>query len=307
MEIILVREPYPRDRVSNLNINSSDPLEAATAIHNSMSELGEDVLDSTYKRFGGLETFTAKDLSSSMKFLRTALMRSKNFSPSDFEEIFDGTPKIARDDAYTYAAQPYFLTELSKFMRVWKASRTEALNFMRHYSLFNDPGYWDSTERLPMVHTEDCRGDEPGNMLAHFHCKRPWIYHSDRNLAFHVKKMEELEATMDPKVIDFIQENILDCSASQRELYAASLIVRSDHWETLAKDPKRSVLNALAGNALLPTHVAEAIVTSHKTPSLREDIAKNSVDRNLLNMIWSGTKSESIREVVESNALFSRI
>lgn len=307
MGIILVSEPYPRDRGSKLNINSSDPLEAATAIHNSISELGEDVLDSTYKRFGGLEAFTAQNLSSSMKFLRTAVMRSKNFSSRNFIDIFDGTPKISRDDAYTYAAQPYFLTELGKFMRVWKASRTEALNFMRHYSLFDDSGYWDSTERLPVVHAVDCRGDEPGNMLAHYNCKRPWIHHSDRNLAFHLKKKKELEATMDPKVIDFIQENILDCSATQRELYAESLIVRSDHWETLAKDVKRSVLNSLARNALLPTHVAEDIVRSHKTPSLREDIAKNSVDRNLLNMIWSGTKSESIREAVESNALFSRI
>jgi hypothetical protein len=84
------------------------------------------------------------------------------------------------------------------------------------------------------------------------------------------------------------------------------LIVRSDHWEKLAQDPKRSILNALVENALLPTHVAEEIVTSHKTPYLRESIAKRSVDRDLLEAIWRGTKSESIRATVESNTLFRR-
>lgn len=302
MEIILVSEPYPRDRGNNLNVNSSDPLEAATAI--SIPIDSEETLRRTYERFGGLESFTAKNLSPDMKWLRSTLMRSKNFSPSAFKEVFDKTPKIGRDDAWGYAAQPYFLTDLDKFARIWKASRTEALEAISRFHRWENHKYL--VERLPMVHAEDCRGDEPGNMLAHYSCKRPLLHHPDRNLAFLLKAKKELEALVDPKVIDFIQENILDCAGTQKEHYAGSLIVRSDHWETLAKDPKRSILNALVENALLPAHVAEEIVTSHKTPYLREAIAVRSVDRNLLEVIWKGTKSESIREAVESNKLFNR-
>jgi hypothetical protein len=304
MEIILVSEAYPRENRRNSNINSSDPVAVAEAIYYTVDKPIEEKLNEVYERFGGLEAFTAKNLSSDMKYLRNLLMRCKNFSPSAYKEIFDKTLKIGRDDAISYAAQLYFLTDLDKFMRVWKASRTDALKAIRDFHRWEHGQYL--SERLPMVHAENCRGDEPGNLIAHYSCERPLVYHPHRNLAFHLKAKKEFEVIAAAEVIDFIQENILDCSGVQKEIYAETLIVRSDHWEKLAQDPKRSILNALVENALLPTHVAEEIVTSHKTPYLRESIAKRSVDRDLLEAIWRGTKSESIRATVESNTLFRR-
>jgi hypothetical protein len=304
MEIILVSEPYPRDNRRDLNINTSDPLETARSIFAADPSLSEGELNEIYKRFGGLDAFRAKSLSEPMKRLRYTLMRDKNFSSQTFIEIFDGTVKIGRGDADSYAVKPYFLTDLNRFMRVWNANRTEALGFFTSYNMFgNAPAYYQFWEHLPLIHSEHCR-DEPGKPSDHYFCEKPKLFLADRYRDAHLKMKKEIEAIIDPKVVAFIQENILECLPVQRELYARSLFVRSDHWEKLAKDPKRSVLNEVAGNVLLPTSVAKEIVLSHKTPALREAIARKSVDKNLLYMIWSGTKSETIREAVEENALF---
>lgn len=291
---------------SNLTVNTADPEGTARLILDAYPSLNESVLDQIYNRFGGLEAFTAKNISSEMKTLRRALMRATNLSSKIFIEIFDNTPKISRDDASSYAVQSYFLTDLDKFMRIWKASRLDALEFMDRFHPLSEIEYDDGLcKHLPMIHANECRGDEPGNLLAHFFCEKPIIFYSDRNLDAHLTKRQELESIMDPKVIDFIHENILDCSGPQRALYSGSRIVRSDHWEKLAKDSNRTVLNNVAENPQLPSSVAEEIIASHKTPLLRESIAKNSVDNDLLNKIWNGTKSVSIRKVVEMNPMFT--
>lgn len=307
MEIILVSEPNPNgDRRARLNSNSLDPQETASAIFGACPVLTEDELNEIYKRFGGLKTFTAKGLSDPMKYLRYALMKHKNFSSQTFIEIFNGTLKIGRGDAVSYSAKPYYLTDLDRFMRVWSANRTEALGFISHYNMFgNSRGHYEFYEHLPLIHSEHCR-DEPGKPSDHYFCEKPKLFHADRYLDCQLRIKKEIEAIIDPAVIDFIQENTLDSLPVQRELYARSLFVRNDHWEKLAKDPKRPVLNALADNPLLPTHIAEEIILSHKSPGLRESIGRNSADKDLLYNIWSGTKSETIREAVESNALFSR-
>lgn len=308
MEIILVSDPSFdrnfRNRRLSEDLNSADPMTVSNAVNSLSRELTTEQLDTLFERFGGIEAFTAKKLNDDLKHLRNILMRAKKFSPETFKEVFDKTFKISKADAYWFVSQTYYLTDLEKFMRVWNVNRTEALSGIGQFRL------WDAhhtlMERLPMVHAEDCKGDEPGNALAHYFCKRPIAYRPDLALSIQRKAQHELKAIISPEVLDLVQTLILGCSVGQRESYAGSLIVRDDHWEHLARDPKRDVLNAVAQNILLPSEVALEIVSSHKTPFLREEIAKRSVDWSLLEVIWKGTKSESIREVVESNALFNR-
>lgn len=308
MEIILVGAPhfdrnFRRRRLSE-DLNSTDPMTVANSVSSLMSELTTEQLNVIVERFGGIEAFVAKELNDDLKYLRNTLMRSESFSPETFKQIFDKTFKIGKRDAIHYVNQTYYLTDLERFKRIWIADRTAALQGIARFRLWS--AHQSLLERLPMVHTEDCKGDEPGNMLSHYHCERPIIYRPDRARAIQRQAKEDLEAIVSQEVLEFVQDMVLSItsSTSQREVYAESLIVHDDHWIELARDPKRDVLNAVVQNILLPSDIALEIVTSHKTPFLREEIAKRTVDRNLLETIWNGTKSESIRKAVESNVLF---
>ena len=288
------------------NLESSDPAEVARAVSSAYDELNGKALLSLYEKFGGFKAFTEKKLSEGMQDLKDALLRCKYFPAAEHEALFHATPKIGRYDVHSFVSQPYIFANFDNFMRLWKAEKRWTLyRFSGHESYdinaFFEANIW---ERLPMEHAADCRGDEPGNALAHYFCETPRVFHADRNLAFMLNAKKKLEARVDPKVIEFIQENVFDFTTEMRASYASSLIVRDDHWEKLANDTKRDVLNKLVGNPLLPTALAKDIILQHKTGSLREDIAKNTVDVDLLEFIWNGTKSESIRKVVEENALF---
>jgi hypothetical protein len=308
MSIILVSEQYPREDRSKLEVNTNDPEVMASSVNLTWPFPSEEKLDEVFEHFGGIEAFSAKSMSAGMKSLRNALMRSGNFSSQKYREIFDKTLKIDRNSVIVFTSQDYFLTDLNKFMRIWNTSSVDAIDAVKDFKFSgNHNDYYGTAEVLPTVHSADCSNTDPNDTWAHYYCAKPVLYHTDRKLAFCLKKKEELEAYAGSGVIDFIHKNILDSPIKARAHYASSLIVREDHWEQLAKDSKREVLNAVAENPLLPTHVAEEIVSSHKTPSLRIDIARNSVDQDLLNKIWNGTKSAEIREAVESNRLFIRL
>jgi hypothetical protein len=287
------------------SIDSGDPYKAARAVRSS-SELTGETLMSIYERFGGRKAFMAKKVEEPMRELLGALLRSKSFPEAEHMAIFDGMTKIGRYDTYAFSRKAYVAADFDRFMKLWKTDKSAAITFADELSRYRDPDFENEESpwvELPMIHAFDCRGDQPGYSLAHYSCKEPRLYKADLNLKLAQAYKAKLVAAADPKVIDFIQEHIFECSERMRAKYAGSFIVRDDHWESLADD-KRSVLNAVAGNALIPTRVAEGIVLRHKTPALRESIAKYTTDNDLLNLIWSGTKSASIQEAVESNPLF---
>lgn len=286
-------------------IDSLDPEEVAKAILYSRPK-DRETLVKIYENFGGFKAFTERELSDPLKRLRNALFRSKAFPADIHQAVFEATVKIGRYDAYDFYNRTYIFTDFARFMRIWKVNKTVALYFFTDESMMTRDEWFaaDTWEELPMVHDSNCRGDEPGNLLAHYFCKTVRLFHADRNLAFSVENKRRLDKLVAPEIINLIQETILQCSTALRSSYATSCIVRDDHWALLAADPKRDVLNAVAANVFLPTEIAEFIVRSHKTASLREAIARNTTSNELLNMIWKSTTSESIRNVVERNPLF---
>jgi hypothetical protein len=288
------------------NMESSDPAEVAGAVRSYYDEISTEALLSLYEKFGGRKAFTQKKLSDGMEELKKALLSCDHFSAEEHEALFHATPKIDRYAVYNFATQPYAYSNFDNFMRLWQANKHAMVSQISGYNTYELDDFLAANiwEGLPMEHELNCRGDEPGNALAHYGCKKPQLFHADRNLKFTLANKKKFEAHADPKVIEFIQENAFDFTTDMRADYAASLIVREDHWEKLANDTKRPVLNALVTNPLLPTSVAKDIILQHKTGSLREEIAKKTVDVDLLEFIWGSTKSESIREAVKQNSLF---
>lgn len=285
-------------------LDSLEPDEVASAIGYS-SDHSEEILLGIYKQFGGVEAFTAKKLSEPMKRLRDTLLYSEKFPASEHEAIFNKTENFSRWDAYTFTRRSIHIFEdFEKFMRVWAVNKDAAIDFSHLFK--RDDGFWAANiwETLPTIHDERCGRDGQND---HYWCKTPRVFHADRNLEYEKKSKLRLEATVDPKIITFIQDQVLTGTEDMRKAYAQSLFIRDDHWEKLAADPKRSVLNSLVDNALLPLELAEQIVFKHKTPAIRESIAKMTTSNDLLRVIWAGTKSESIRKAVEANTLFTGV
>lgn len=291
-------------QASRDNINSDDPQEVAMAIYTSHKDSPE-ALEEIYKKFGGRDVFAGKKLNSGLSDLRNALISSESFPEESFREIFDNSESIKSSDVYDWGSRAYVFENFEKFMRLWNANKSQAMYALEEFK-WNvvpdtlDNGVYDSYgvwETLPMVHAEACDKD-------HYWCEEPRRFHPDKNLAWWTFIAGELFKVIDPKIINFIQESIFDQPVSLREYYAKSLIIKDDHWEKLRNDPKRQVLNALAENVFLPTQIAKDIVLTHKTPALREAIAKNTIDKELLELIWNSTKSKSIRETVKNNSFF---
>lgn len=160
-------------------------------------------------------------------------------------------------------------------------------------------------ERLPMIHKDDCRGDEPGNLLAHWGCREPRVFHPELFREFHSDIRSEMLEVIHPDNLQLVWDNVLDRSRAIRGIYAGLPIVAEEHWEILARE--RELVSVIVGNPFLPDDLAAVLVHRHKTPSIRISIAHNTGSNDVLNRIWSSTKSEQIRAAVEENAVFQEL
>jgi len=281
--------------------------EAATrALSEKWDPIAADQLLKTYEDFGGLKEFTNPKITREMKDLRDALLAAKNFPSELFKLVLDNTKKITRDEAdgFSFCSSLSLFSNFSLFKRFWDINPNGmmvGLNLFEIETRVSSPE-WNSgilQENVPMVHAEDCNGNP-----SHLGCKIK-RFRPDALLDITATVRSRLINTIDPRVIDLVQEQALRLSARGRTLYAESLFVDEDHWRLLAADPVREVLNRLTANPLLPTEIAKQIIATHKTALLRENIARYTVDRDLLNEIWNSTKSESIHEAVSMNPFWS--
>lgn len=275
----------------------------------SLPPLSQAALVEHYNAFGGLETFGHGKSSGPAASLRNAFLSADAFPRELYAELIEATDKISNDDIRLITDSFNFLTSYEVFKRVWELNPNLALQefhllvqgfIMAHKAYVLE----DFTETLPPIHTPDCKGDEPGNALAHWSCElrrkrfRPDVF---RNMLGGV--LQDLNAFMAPGIVEFTQDSIMECTMRSRVTYARSFLIRADHWEVLLHD-KRDVINALAQNRMLPTAVGQQLVFEHKTPRIRMDVAKYAIDLELLRTIWDSTKSEEIHKAVLTNALF---
>lgn len=292
------------------DINSDDPEEVSMHLIYS-SHSNPKTLENIYRKFGGLDKFTAKNISPSMKNLRNALVNIEHFSDDIHKDIFDNLPKITRSDIYNFANRPYIFKDFAIFEKLWAINKDETINAFSGYwvSFYVESDDFENNqvfEELPMIHAKNCDGDQ-GNFSDHWSCERRGIFHPDIKLEMEKTIFNDFLKVINPKIITLLQDNILDCNGFSREFYAESSFIKDEHWERLANDPKRNVLNKLAENPFLPTDIAKEIISKHKTPTLREAIARNTSNNELLESIWHSTKSKNIRDIVENNPFFRKL
>lgn len=278
----------------------------ANFLYSNSSKVTEKGVIKIYNDYGGLEAFTKRQLSHEMSELRDALIQCSQFPADLYRDIVVNTPKITRDNIKQLARSAHAYAAYDLFERFWSVDRNATMIALRsvhvHDAVYSK--HWDGSwwEQLPTIHTAGCNGDD-SKMEGHWTCKRKKLFHADVYLAAKKSIQADLTEAADPRVIETIQNEVFSLSEYSRQAYADGYFVRDDHWAKLADD-KRSVLNAIVSNGLLPTAVAEQIVFAHKTASLRENVAQYTTDPDLLRVIWAGTKSASIREAVEDNPLF---
>jgi len=287
---------------------SAISIKAATTI---LPDLGKPVPEpkvmELYESFGGFEAFTDPKITDEMKALRNALLAAPNLPSEVFKSILNNTKKVTRQEVtgWGFFSSVALFKDFSLFKRFWDINPNGmmlGLYFLEVHALvlsaeWNSGRLW---EPIPMVHSKDCNGSP-----AHPDCKSK-RFRPDALLDIKATVRNRLIETIDPRVIDLIQEQALTLSADSRVRYADSLFVHEDHWRLLATDSKREVINTLTTNSFLPAEIAKQIITTHKTALLRENIAHHTVDPEVLQIIWNSTKSESIHEEVSMNPFWSK-
>jgi len=275
---------------------------------------GENAPESTllkiYDHFGGFEAFTNPKIDREMKELRVHLLRLPNFPSDLYEQIITTVKKLTRDDIYRHGigSHPSVFVNYPLFKRLWDFNPNGISLSLDSFSLkmASRSQEWQTSKpwrKFPTVHDERCR-NKADVFGSHHGCKSVRVFHPDIALDTAASIRNNLFKIIDSKIIDLLQNNIFELSVESRASYARGYLVNDDHWDKLAEDPHRYVLHGVTTNLLLPTEVARKIVASHKTPDLRENIALNTTDRTLLQEIWDGTKSESIRARVKENSFW---
>lgn len=261
-------------------------------------ELSEVDLLKVYECFGGASMFEdAED--PYVRSLGISLLEAARF-PSDEHSRILATGKLTRSKVSALSHHRSAYQDPAVFQKLWSKSKDSS--WLAIYSALTQKAsnvvqrYSATVEKLPMVHSDSCDGEN------HYWCSEPRIFHADVNLELELAERDFIFAQIHPDVLEIIHGEILSLSIFSREIYGSSPFVANSHWEELLVD-KRPVLNSIARNALLPEKIARRIVATHKTANLRESIAASSTSKDLLDEIWNGTKSESIRMAVVGNAV----
>lgn len=271
--------------------------------------LTSEQLMNIYEKFGGFDAFTNKKLTPEIKNLRNALMDADNFPVDVYNEIVDNTAKFTARDIDVIGKSAHIFASYDLFRKFWLINPSATLGGLYDLDLTmivegKKSVYETVMERLPDEHSHVCKTSQ--GSTEHFGCNlNNRLFRPDANLRIIKQSHDAFLNKVDERVITDIQDAIFDSTAWMRELYAASSFIRDDHWDKLAEDPKRDVLTAVAGNALIPLELAKQLVHRHKTPIIREYLARNATSKELLQSIWDSTSSSSIRKFVEANPIFT--
>jgi hypothetical protein len=265
---------------------------------------GEKLLK-IYETFGGVAVFKKAKLSEGYAYLRQALVTADNFPEKQFLELFNALEKLNKGNVSSFAEHPVVISNPTVFQSLWEVDPNGTFQGISSFLLGEQVyhkewgGAW---ETLDQVHGDRCGAhrDNP-----HYWCYTPRVIHGDKLVEFFKKFQIEVLAKMDPAILKTIHTEIMSLNERSKVDYAESVLIADDHWQLLAND-KRPVLNALATNSLLPEPLAYDIIASHKTPALRQSIAKSTGSGELLEYIWNGTSSKAIHKAVAENSVSCR-
>jgi len=261
-----------------------------------------------YEEFGGFAALSGEiDPYSTEGEVRAGLMRATNFPESEWRRFF-ATFKIDRYFLLRVGLPLWAINDPELFAWAWKLDKTATAKAVYkvaadHGKIDGDGIHWGFHSPAPDIHVE-CDGKAP-NEGFHDKCHtRRVSYDSVARLASFREARRWAFERIDREVIERLQDFAIAGSINDREKYAESVIVRDDHWETLAEDKKRSVLNNVVKNPLAPEELRAERARRHKTPELREAAAFATVEPELLHWLWSNSKSHSIRRSVLDNAVW---
>lgn len=269
------------------------------------NSLTHEQLMEIYENFGGFAALSGEiDHYSSEGEVREGLMRATNFPEEEWRRLFE-TFKIDKYFLRRVGLPLWAINDPELFAWAWKLDKTAAAKAV--YNTAADHGKIDGSgihfgfhNPAPDIHVE-CDGKAPG-VGWHDKCHTNRVsYDSVARLASFREARRWAFEKIDREVIERVQELGLNGSIENREAYAESVLVRGDHWDTLAEDKKRSVLNNVVMNPLAPEELRAERARHHKTPELRQAAAFATVDLELLHWIWSNSKSHSIRRSVLDN------
>ena len=258
-----------------------------------------------YEDFGGLETFKKDKLSEEFRYLRSTFIDCENFPEEKVLELFEAMKKIDSQALYSFSHSRLAFANLDVFMKLWALNKNNTFSGLCGYLIHLKVSHreWGKAWRnLSTIHVENC-GRLPDD--PHHWCYEPRVVDGAAVLDFDKKFQAQVLEQIHPTILSTIRDEVLSLSERERGNYADSVLVADEHWRPLSQD-KRSVLNKLTTNSLLPLDLAYEIIDSHKTPSLRESIAKNTASGELLEYIWNGTASKSIRKAVTENTVSGR-
>ena len=271
------------------------------------------VLMQVYEFFGGLDAFTAPKLRADMKELRNSLLQSQQFPVDTYNEILDGTAKIVRKDIIDLGSRNHVFRSFDLFKRLWDVSPDEMMqNFYNVTTGKFFASGWEGSaalwEKLDTPYDGGCPDRMPNQIHEHWtgQCEFEYAFRADHYLTLVKAIRDEHLKHIDPRVMETIRDGIMGCSKHSRWLYASTYLVDDSHWEALAVDSNREVINSLAENPLLPHDVAMKMALAHKTPFIRKQIARYTTSKEVLDAIWDSTKAPSIRASVYANPLSER-
>lgn len=123
------------------------------------------------------------------------------------------------------------------------------------------------------------------------------------NLNYAVREKHEV---IDPKILHVVHESVRKETVLKalKESYAAAVIALPEILDEWKDDPSRDIINAIAKNesAWVSTH--EHLVNNYRNGYTRMFVAMTTDNCALLNKIYRGTKSHSVRGWVENNPAF---
>lgn len=239
-----------------------------------------------YEAFGGYARAVGK-LSGSARELRNVLLIQEAFPVSEFLRVIRDAVTLGKTDAETLGMREDVVEDFDVFQYLWslRADRLMVTIESQYVTMLVSDPAWESGWYSP------AKGLSP-------------VVKPVERRALESKVGDVLRTRFDAGVLELIHSTIMSESAYAREYYAKTPLVADDHWVLLATDLKRGVINQVVSNPLLPASVGELLVRKHKTASIREHVATFATDLDLLEEIWVGTKSESIRRVVSANPVW---
>jgi len=277
-------------------------------IKENRSSLTQEQLMGIYSEFGGFTSLSGELESYSTEVqVREGLMLAKNFPEAEWRRLFE-TFKLNRYLLARIGLPLWAINDPELFAIAWKINKgvtAEAVydTAADHGKIDGDDLRWGFYSPAPDIHVE-CEGKAPDEGWHDKCYTRRVVYDSVARLASFREARQWAFEHMDREVIERLQEFAITGSINDREKYAESVLVRDDHWELLADDKKRSVLNNVVKNPLAPEELREERARRHKTPELREAAAFATVDPNFLYWLWNSSKSYSIRGAVLNNGVW---